>query len=980
MSRILGVVAITFIALVVPVGATAQTAAIAGIVKDTTGAVLPGVTVEASSPALIEKVRAVTTDGIGQYRIVDLRPGVYTVSFALPGFATVIRQGIELTAGFTANVTVELRVGEVAETVTVSGASPVVDVQNVTQQRNMTREVLDVIPSGKQVTSLAALIPGVITAGATGSINQDVGGATGMSFATVAIHGGRQGDQAITINGMSVASMSAFDNSRTNLQDGNVEEFTVQLAAAPAEFASGGVSVNAVPKEGGNTFRGAFFGGATHESWQSDNFDADLKQRGLSTANRIKRLVDISPSFGGPIAKERLWFYASFRYLVTESYVGGLFYNKDPKAWVYTPDLNRPAINAQNGKNGSLNFTWQASRKHKLTGFYNYEFQCNCHFGISPSISPEASRNMRPNSRVYQGTWTYPATNRLLLEAGLSHYPVGFPRDPQEDATEPALVEQATGFSFRSATTYVRNDQRLDNYRASLSYVTGTHALKFGFSYIRAHEPDLTWSIGDVSYRTLNGVPNQVTYRTTPYTNDMHIDPLALFVQDQWTLKRWTINAGVRIERLRAYYSEAQVPPVRWLPVAREYPGAEVLDWKDVNPRLGVSWDLFGSGKTAVKATLNRYVLQEGRNTLVNVHPVIASTNTLSRTWTDTNGDFNVQGDPLTPTANSELGPSPNTNFGKPTLSFRFAPDWATGFGTRAYNWETSVAIQHEVLPRISVSAAYFRRIYGNFTVTDNLLVSPSDYDPYCIMAPVDSRLPNGGGDRVCGLFDLKPEAIGRVDMIRTISGDYGKQQEHWDGVDLTMNARFGRDFLLQGGMSTGKTMTDNCDVVTKIDDPSTRFCHSESKLQTQVKFLGSYLLPAGFQVSATYQSMLPDPTNAFFYNAMGMPANYVATNAVVRPSLGRNLSAGANATATINLIEPGTLYGDRLHQIDVRLAKLFTIGNTRLKALADLYNMFNANPIFRYNASYGTTGDSWLVPQEILPGRLFKIGAQVTF
>lgn len=670
------------------------------------------------------------------------------------------------------------------------------------------------------------------------------------------------------------------------------------------------------------------------------------------------------------------------RILITESYVGGLFYNKDPKAWTYTPDLSRRGVNDQTNHTGSLNLTWQASRRNKISGFYNYEYQCNCHFQIAPTVSPEAARSMRPNSRIYQGTWTFPVTNRLLAEAGISIYPVGFPRDPVAESTEPGILEQSNNFTYRAATPYVRNDQRLDNYRASVSYVTGSHALKFGFSYIRAHEPDNTWVRGDVSYRTLNGVPNQVTYWTTPYTNDFYINPLAFFAQDQWTLRRLTINAGVRYDRLHAGYSDAHVPPVRWLPVARDYPGAEALNWKDVNPRLGVSWDVFGTGKTAVKATLSRFVLQEGRNSLVAVHPVIASTNQLARGWIDGNGDFAVQGDPFNPAANGELGPSPNNNFGKPTLTYHFNQDWATGYGTRAYNWETSLSLQHEILPRVSVNVAYFRRIYGNFTVTDNLLVGPKDYDTYCITGPTDSRLPNGGGERICDLFDLNPAQLGRVDTVRTIAADYGKQTEHWNGVDFTMNARLAKGILLQGGLSLGKTTTDNCDVVTKIDNPSMRFCHQESQFQPQVKFLGAYPLPAGFQVSATYQSIVPDPLNSFFFNPMGMAANYVATNAIIRPSLGRSLSAGANATAGVNLVEPGTLYVDRSHQVDLRLSKAFVKRGSgiRLKVLADLYNVFNSNPIFQSNGSYGTTGASWLVPQQVLPGRLFRIGTQLSF
>src|SRR5438105_4743754 len=248
MTRIWGASVLAALMLV-PAGAAAQTGAIAGVVRDTTGAVLPGVTIEATSPALIERVRAVTTDSAGQYRIVDLRPGVYAVTFSLTGFSAIKREGIELTAGFTANVSVELRVGSVQETVTVSGATPLVDVQNVNQARVMTREVLDTIPTGKQYTSLAQLIPGLTTSAPGGPINQDVGGMTGMTMTNMQIHGGIEGDGAIRVNGMSVASITSQGNSRTNIQDGNVEEYNMQLAAQPAEFPYGGVYMNVIPKQ-----------------------------------------------------------------------------------------------------------------------------------------------------------------------------------------------------------------------------------------------------------------------------------------------------------------------------------------------------------------------------------------------------------------------------------------------------------------------------------------------------------------------------------------------------------------------------------------------------------------------------------------------------------------------------------------------------------------------------------------------------------
>lgn len=980
-ARVIAVVGL----LVLPQGAVAQQAgSIAGTVRDATSSVLPGVTVEASSAALIEKVRTATTDGTGQYRIIDLRPGEYIVTFTLPGFSTVRREGIQLTVGFTATVNAELRVGDIAETITVSGASPVVDTQNVNQQRILTREVLDTIPSGKQFYNLAAVVPGVVLANARGSgtIPQDVGGATANSYMTATIHGGRSTDQAVHINGMSVGSLTSVGTSRTNLQDGNVEEFSLQLAAAAAEFPYGGVFVNAVPKAGGNAFRGALFLSATGESWQTNNLDADLKQRGLTSGNDVKQLVNVTPSFGGPILRDKLWFHAAFRYYKADAYTGGMFYNKDPKAWVFEPDPSRPAVNDQYGRNGSLNLTWQASPKNKLDLFYNSEYQCYCHTGVSPNVAEEAAHILRSKTSLFQGTWSSPVTSRLLLEAGVSHYFNGLPRDPRPNATEPSILEQSKGLTFRSRSTYPRNDQSVDHYRASVAYVTGAHALKIGFSYLRQFADTSTRALPpDVSYRTLNGVPNLVTYYTTPHVSPVTMEPISVYAQEQWTLKRWTLNAGLRFDQHRSSYDAIHIGPTRWLPIARDYPAADVLNWKDLSPRLGVSWDVFGSGKTALKASLNRYILQESQANTVNVHPVVAATNTLSRTWGDANGDFVVQGDPFNPAANGELGPSPNVNFGRPGATLRFDPDWATGYGVRPFNWEGSVSVQHELSPGVAVNAAYFRRVFGNFIVNDNALVGPGDYDPYCITAPADARLPGNGGYQVCGLYDLKPAKVGLVDLVRTRSATYGNQYERWNGVDLTVNARLPQGVLFQGGVSTGKTMADNCDVVAKIDNPTQLYCHVESKFLTQVKFLGAYPLPWwGIRLSGTFQSSVPDPMNLQEGNAFGMSADYVATNAVIRPSLLRNLSAGANATASVNLVEPGTVYGERSYQTDFRVAKTFSVRAVRIEGLVDLFNLFNANPVFQYNPAYGTTGASWLVPQATLPGRLVRLGLQLNF
>jgi hypothetical protein len=272
----------------------------------------------------------------------------------------------------------------------------------------------------------------------------------------------------------------------------------------------------------------------------------------------------------------------------------------------------------------------------------------------------------------------------------------------------------------------------------------------------------------------------------------------------------------------------------------------------------------------------------------------------------------------------------------------------------------------------MSVDAGYFRRWYGNFTVNDNVLVASTDYDPFCVTAPLDPRLPGGGGEHICGLYDIRPSKLGLVDTLRTSASNYGKQFEYWHGVDVTLNARPGRGTVLQGGVSIGRAVTDNCDVVSKIDNPSIRFCHRKEPFLPDVKFLGSFMLPARIQLGATFQSLPAAGT--------GLAANYVATNAQVRDSLGRDLASGPNGTVTVNLIEPGTMILDRLNQIDLRFARPFSAGSTTLKAMVDLYNLTNANPVLAVNQNYGTNGASWLVPTRILPGRILRFAMQWDF
>jgi hypothetical protein len=961
--------------------ASAQTnSSIAGTVKDPDGAVLPGVTVQVSSPALIERSRAVVTDGTGQYRVIELRPGTYAVSFTLPGFATVQRTGIELTTGFTATVNADMRVGEISETVTVSGTSPVVDTQNVITQRVVTRNVIDTLPTGKVFANLGALVPGMTTGGFTYA-KQDVGGSSGYGNNTLAIHGGRAGDQLVALDGMPV-SISYSSISFLLFPDSNVEEINLQTGSHQAEFEAGGVRVNFVPKSGSNTFSGWLAGAYTNEHLQTDNLTDQLRARGLNAADRVKYLSDFNPAVGGPIMKDKLWFYAGYRSWRTVRYTTKL-YDTDPKDWVYTPDLTRGAIPYEQPTwSASGRVTWQASRVNKFSFNIHRDIRCECQqFVDDVGGTLEASVRADYQNWLTQGTWTAPVTNQLLFDAGVSRIYSNVPTGPLASAVGPPARELATSIEFRSRATATGGQNegyrpvQSKNYafRFAMSYVTGAHNFKTGIDINPAYTRMDRYLLGDYVAVLLNGVPNRVEYVALPNYTIGEIRRGGIYVQDQWTMRRLTLNGGLRYEQLRTFYPAMTFAPTNLLP-QRSFPGADVVDWKDILPRMGAALDIFGTGRTVAKVSFNRYVITERVDLLREASPADAAGGRNNRSWVDTNRDFVPDGDALNPLENGELGPASNTRFGQPVLTLRQDPNWRTGWNVRPDNWEAKVALQHELLPRVAVIAEYIHRTYGKFSVIDNLPTTPADFDPYCVTAPRDSRLPGGGGQQICGLYDLNPSKLGLVDRVRTKASNFGDQYEYWHGVDLSIDARLPGGVLAQGGISTGKTVTDNCEVAAKLDNPSQYQCHQETPFRTQVKLLGSYMFPMQIQVAATYQ-VVPAFTPVF-----GRAASAIIPNAVIAPSLGRNLSAGATATAAVNVVEPGSLWGETVNQLDFRVSRTFNLGRGRLKGIVDLYNLTNANAVLNENPTYGTNGAAWLNPVSILQGRLVKFAAQLEF
>ena len=1009
MRRLTAVLFVLSSILMLPALASAQ-ASITGVVQDPSGGVLPGVTVEASSPALIEKVRTAVTDGNGRFQIVDLRPGPYRVTFSLTGFSTVVRDGIELTGSSVARIDAELRVGTVQESVTVTGEAPTVDVQTVRRQQVLSAEMIDALPTARNYVTLARLIPGTVGGG------NDVGGSelqgTGGS---VSIHGSRIVDQRVTLNGISTMTLQAGGNVGGQIPDvGSAQEITVDSSGLSAEMATGGIRINFVPRDGGNTFANSTFFTFSNGGMQGSNFTQRLKDAGLGTPNAVKHNYDLNESFGGPLRRDRVWFWFSTRYNEVENYAA-VFVNKnafDATKWLYEPDTSQRGINKGRSFNNSLRMTWQASPRNKIAGTYKVDNWCQCPNFISATRAPEASFDRRfPRLRQEHIEWTSPATNRLLFEAVALHLYERWgnmqlqQRGSLEDSTAasalPQLIsvqEQSTGLVYRmggigqTPSTLGFNNTLVPNfsYRAAMSYVTGTHNFKVGFNRTHGYLEQETYNYQPYQYRFNNGVPNQVTLFATPFTARSNQDnDLGLFGQDQWSMNRMTLNLALRYDYFATSFPEQHVGPGPLVPTRNlTFPAQKNLAWHDLTYRTGLAYDLRGDGKTAIKVTFNKYLLGQTLNTLgSNPNPVNTLVNSATRSWTN-NGNFVPDCDLLNPIANGECGPTSPGTFGSTRPAEQYDPDLLRGFGHRMTNWEFSAGIQHELRRGIAVDVAYFRRIWGNFQVTDNLALGPEDFTPFSLTVPADPRLPGNGGYSVTGLYNVKPEKFGLQQNFNTLSDKYGKQIEHWDGVDVNVTTRLPNGLMFQGGLSSGRTLEDNCEIVAKLPemldiasraatDPfgaapaMTRpgqYCHRQTPMLTQFKLYGVYTIPkVDLELAGTLRSTPGNEINAAF----------VATNPYLAASstLGRALS-GSAPNMTIGLLQPNTEFLERRNELDLRFGKVLRAGKSRSVVSLDIYNALNTDALINVNQSFAV----WMRPTEILNARLAKVSIRFDF
>jgi len=1027
-------VAALFGVLLLPAAAFAQ-AAITGVVRDTSGAVLPGVTVEAASPVLIERTRSVVSDDTGQYRIVDLRPGTYNVTFALPGFNTVKREGIELSGDFVATVSVELRVGALEETVTVTGESPIVDVQSARVQTIVDRDVITAIPSSRNATGIQSLVPGLSANGDSGGITGGTGGTAGN------IHGGRASDSRTLHDGINTGWAGANSNAAISNVAGS-QEVVLTTSGGLGEAETGGVMLNVIPRDGGNDFSGTFFMSGANGSMQGSNYTQELKDAGLRSPQELKKVFEFNPMGGGRIIRDKLWFYVTYRSLSAENTVPGMFFNRnagDPTKWVVDFDTSKPAYNDNIDWNAIGRITWQISPRNKFSLSHSQQYsRRNSEGGGQATRTPEAvGLTLYTPGFIQTATWASPLTNRLLFEAGWADYFAKYANSaPRTDGTNNnamiSVVEQCSNATLCPQFGGIPNlvyrlhqplQQGFENHqigtlaqmRASASYIPGAHNLKFGYQGNVSHPSQSYFNFTPfIQYRFNNGVPNQLTQTaifpgTVKYQRNILMT--SFYAQDTYTRDRLTLQGGVRFDSIGTGYPDTGVggPDYQLMPTRIFYAAGttDEVHWKDITPRIGAAYDLFGNGKTAVKVNIGKYLTAlTASNSDLDLHPLIRTTPQTTRTWNDSfypvgdprRGNYVPDCDLVNPNANLECGRMDNQNFGKEVFTKSFDPDLIHGWGKRTYNWEMGVSVQQELVPRVGLTVGYFRRWFGNFYTADNRFTTTADYTPFSIPIPVDPRLPDGGGGTVTGLYNLVPEKVGQDDVYSQLASNFGEITENWQGVDVSLNARLRNGVTVQGGTSSGRRLRDNCSIRAVLPESyswdniaavqTTRVttttgttstsglqnysCRVVEPMQTSFRGLATYVIPKlDVQVSGTWRS---DPGDE-------LRADYVVTSAAARPSLGRDLSSG---NVTVNLVPRGTLYGARVNNMDLRIAKIFRFGGTRAQFGADLYNLLNTDVVTAYNNGYtaptATQGSIWLTPTAILPARYVRLNMQLDF
>ncbi|HYE88578.1 MAG TPA: TonB-dependent receptor [Vicinamibacterales bacterium] len=970
--------------------------------RDTSGGVMPGVTVEAASPVLIEKVRSAVTDDDGQYRIVDLRPGRYTLTFTLPGFNTVTRQ-VDLEGNFTATINVELGVGTLQESVTVSGASPVVDLQSNAKQQVLSRDVLSTVPTAGTIQGLGQLVVGV-------TLNvPDVGGSRAMQQTYFAVRGQGGAQTVVLVDGMMTNGLMGDGAVQAYHNESMTQEAVYQTAGGNAETLTGGVNMNLIPKDGGNQWRGGFKAFKSPESWQGDNFTDHLRSLGVTGVDKIANFYEWNVEQGGPIVKNKLWFFGAFRKARYDRPIANTFRipagQNVPQAFAAcqrNPASCEQGVSDEKMDNPVVRLTWQLSERNKLAVYMDRALRLRGHaMGALTDATTASVIWNTPTFATGSVKYTSTVSSKLLIEGGFSGN-----RERYDNLYQPGiLAERNTDAWYRNVRKNDTSTQllwnassaQLGNYpdrynlQGSASYVTGSHNVKVGGAwqfgkYLRYNNAN-----ADLYQTYNNGVPFQVTVLNTPLQvgEDLNAN-FGVYAQDTWTMNRLTLNYGLRFDLNKQTIRGQQAQIGRFANSPAYDSFQAVPTWKDLSPRLSAVYDIFGNGKTAVRVGFNKFVTAQTTGFSQLYNPTALASANLP--WTDVNGDDIAQGERGCagyPTVGCEINfANLPSNFGVRSLA---TPDANL---RRPYSLPLNFGVSHELFTGFSLAAEYYRIGFKNITVRQNSALSADSYNRFEVVSPLDGS--------VIPAWVIKPEFRGRVANVDSTSDD---MKRTYNGLDINFNARMPRGVRAFGGFNLERTINDVC--VSALSDPNrSLYCdQSESGIPWQKQFKATLMYPLPWQgvtVSLAYQSLNGYLTGAAAQayggftagtgfdrpNGQGTfwqitPTTRYAANCtgpcrpgeLVLPAL----TASGLANLQVPLVAPETEFTPRINQVDLSIAKRFEFGMFRAQPKVDFFNLLNSDDYSSVSTvQFGAA--AYNRPSVILQGRIVRVGVDVNW
>ncbi|MFN8066745.1 MAG: TonB-dependent receptor [Vicinamibacterales bacterium] len=989
-----------------PMAAFAQSSFI-GVVKDTSGAVLPGVTVEAASDALIEKTRSVITDADGGYRLVDLRPGTYSLTFSLEGFSSVKREGISLSSDFTMTINTELKVGALEETLTVTGSAPTVDVQSTTKSQVLNREALDAIPTGRTIQGMGQLITGV-------SLNQpDIGGSKAMQQTYMSAHGAGASQTTVQVDGLMVNGLDADGAVQNYFNSSMSQEMVYTTSGAGADVSGGGVRLNMIPRDGGNTVSGSLFLGYQNESFQADNVTDELIARGVRTADGIGKLANVEGAFGGPIKKDKVWYFASARNFILDTLPANTFYGAEGTGsnFVAPTPTSEKAVDPQSIRSVQARIIWQMSQKNKLA-VYNDRLLKNRGSAMTAGFDPRTA-GIIWNSPIYTTgsiKFTSTVSSKIFFETGFStnfeRYNTIYQEGLQRERTDPTWytvinrTDTARGTAWGAGAGINGMYPDSLSLAASVAYVTGSHNVKVGIQDHWGTYRNTRLANGDLRAQFNNGVPFQVTILNTPvdYTDKLKAD-LGVFAQDSWTLKRLTINYGARWELFAHGVANEESGAGRFV-AARSFSAIDMPTWKSIAPRVGIVYDVFGNQKTAVKASFGKYMQQGTVGFSQSQNPLLLTTQTVA--WNDLNGDGNPQGELgcVYLTAGCEINVAGNAttarqlpvNFGT-VAPVAYAPDIK-----RMYNVESTASIQHEIFNGVSVTAGWYHREYFNLRRRFNTGVTLNDFTPFTLYSPID-------GSPIT-YYNISSAKVSQI-ATNLVDQNAPDRTMKYNGFEYNFNARIGKVNLFGGGMSE-RILTNTCD--DGWNPNLLLYCDQNETgvpFRTQFKIAGSVPVKYGINIGVAFQSLpgyVNGTTSQYALTGVSGPSGITTNNppagqgtvwqitrtttysashpcvAQGKCTAGQLVDPGmTQSSLNVPLVAPMTEYGDRINQLDLNVTKNIKIGRFNIQPKLDLFNALNRAPVTAIlGQNYGTA--AYNVPSVILNPRTFQIGANVRF